>query len=118
MSRETRMLDPKEIAQVEVLAGYGLKVEQIASVLGMSKATFDRRQADQPELREALSKGRARGSAAVLQALYKMATSGKHVAATIFWVKVREGWKEDDFGADERGALQLAYAKKPGKGDA
>lgn len=94
------------------MAGLGLKVEHIAAVLGMSKATFDRRQADQPGVREALLKGRAKAATQVLQTLFKMAISGKCVAATIFWTKVREGWKEDDAGAEDRGALQLAYAKK------
>jgi hypothetical protein len=96
MPRETRLLTDAEIRQVETMAGIGLKVEQIAAVIGISKPSFDRRQADQPGVSDAIERGRAKAASSVLQTLFKMAVSGKCVAATIFWAKTREGWREKD----------------------
>jgi len=82
------------MAQIEAMAGVGLKVEQMAAILGMSKATFDRRMRDTPGASEALEKGRARASFTISKTAFEMAKGGHHVAMTIFWLKCREGWRE------------------------
>lgn len=84
-----------EIRQIGALAGYGMREDQISNILGVSESTFQlackRRDG---ELRQVLLKGREKANAAVQQTLFKMATSGKCPAATIFWSKVRMRWKE------------------------
>lgn len=94
MARKLLALGPEEIKKIETMAGLGLKVEQIATILGMSKKTFERRMKDTPGSNDALLKGRSKASYQVISTAYKMATSGRHAAMTIFWLKVREGWKE------------------------
>ncbi len=96
-----REFTDKEIKQIESMAGLGMNVEQMAHVVGVSKATFDRRQGDQPAVHEAISKGRALASMGVRKTAYQMATSGKCPAMTIFWLKTREGWKEPREGDDQ-----------------
>lgn len=110
---EKRLLTAKEIEQASALAGYGLSVEQIAAVFDMSKATFERRQQDQPALAEGLLKGRAAAAAQVTQTAFQMANSGKVPVMTIFWLKCRMGWKEPvtDRTEDPR-PFTLAYPRK------
>lgn len=97
------LITPEQIEQCSIYAGLGLTVEDMAALCNVSKATFERRMNDQPELAEGILKGRAKASAKVTQSLFKQATSGKNTAATIFWLKVRKGWKEADLAdtADE-----------------
>ena len=87
-------IDAADIPKIEALAGYGLTVQQIASVLGMSKKTFERRMREIPGINDALEKGRAVALAKVGQTAYDMATSGQFPVMTIFWMKVRGGWRE------------------------
>lgn len=91
---QKRLLNPKEIDQVRKMAGMGMNISQMGAVLGVSKSTMERRQNDQPELAEAIEKGRAEASLAVRSSAFKMATSGKSPAMTIFWLKVRDQWRE------------------------
>ncbi len=83
-----------QVGQVETLTGYGLKLEEIAAYLGVSKVTFERACKKNNSLREALLKGRVKADAKVSESLFRQATSGKCPAATIFWMKVRRCWKE------------------------
>ncbi len=85
----------QELELIEQLAGYGLKVEQIAHVLKLPKRTFDVRLSYTDKGRAcSLEKGRARAAAKVTQTLYQMATSGKQPASTFFWLKTRLGWRD------------------------
>ena len=94
---DKKILNEKELGQLETMAGYGLKVEQMAAIFNMSKKTFERRMAendgDNP-LNDAVLKGRSKAGNNVLKTLYSMATSGKQPTATIFWVKCRQNWSE------------------------
>ena len=91
------LLTADEIKKLASLAGLGLTVENMARVMDISKATLDRRMNDQPGVAEAIEKGRASASAAVRNTAFKMATSGKCPAMTIFWLKCRERWREENF---------------------
>lgn len=90
---------------IQVMAGYGLTVEQIAHVLGMSKATFERKVQEDPSIYEGLEKGRAVGYAQVAQTLFQMATVDKNVTAAIFFAKSRLGWAER-MVVDNRGSVK------------
>lgn len=73
---------------VSVLAGAGIPQKQIALALGIGINTLRR------HFKDELVSGLARTNAKVLGTLFKLATSGKDVGATIFWCKTRLGWKE------------------------
>lgn len=94
MARERIELSEEEIKRIETMAGLGLNVIQMAAILGMSKATFDRRMSDTPGANEALEKGRSIAAQNVMATAFKMAVGGKHPAMTMFWLKCRERWKE------------------------
>jgi AraC-like DNA-binding protein len=94
---DKKELNEKELKQLETLAGFGIKVEQMAAIFDMSKKTFERRMAenggDNP-LNDALLKGRSKAATAVTKTAYQMAVSGKHPNMTIFWLKCRQNWKD------------------------
>lgn len=94
MARRKLPLQPQDIKQIETMAGLGLKVEQMAAILGMSKATLDRRMTDTKGAFEALEKGRAAAILNVSKTAYQMALAGKVPAMTMFYLKCRAGWKE------------------------
>ena len=73
---------------VAAMAGYGIRQPEIASVIGIEQRALRR------HYRRELDEGSTKADAKVLETLYKMATSGTCVAATIFWVKVRRSWRE------------------------
>jgi len=83
---------------VLALAGYGLKHEQIAPLIGIRSTKTLRKY-----FRGELAGGTAEANAQVAQTLYKMATSGSHPASTIFWLKTRAQWREN--AAQEQPAL-------------
>ena len=45
-----------------------------------------------------LDRAATEANAQVAQSLYQQATSGKKTGATIFWLKVRAGWREPAAG--------------------
>lgn len=75
------------------MAGAGLRDKDISLIKGIPERTIRRRCAAD------LQRGRAIALATVASTLYRMATSGKSVAATIFYLKVRGGWREKDAAA-------------------
>lgn len=74
---------------VRALAGYGLKHEQIAQMIGIRSAKTLRKY-----FPVELASGTAEANAQVAQTLFKMATSGSSPAATMFWLKTRAKWSE------------------------
>ena len=72
----------KTLKQVETLAGYGLPMEQIGHVIGVSVSTLKK------YYREPLDKGVAKANALVAESLFKQATSGD-TTALIFWAKTK-----------------------------
>jgi AcrR family transcriptional regulator len=74
--------------QVEALAGYGLRADQIADTIGVARSTLFKHFADE------IKRGGAVASGRVHQTAYQMATSGRHPASTMFWLKCRAGWRE------------------------
>ena len=73
---------------VKILAGFGIHQEGIAMRLEISPHTLRR------HFRKELDRGAVDANAQVVNALFKMATSGKVPAATIFWAKTRCKWHE------------------------
>jgi hypothetical protein len=74
---------------VKTLSAYGIPQEQIRRRIGIRSAKTLRR-----HFRKELDEGISDANFNVSRTLYKMATSGTHIAATLFWLKCRGGWKE------------------------
>lgn len=81
----------RDRVQVEMLSGMGVPDYDIAKVMGISGPTLRKYFAHELEV------GHVKATAKVAESLFKMATSGEKssVAAAIFWLKCRAGWKED-----------------------
>ena len=73
---------------VKTMAAYGIPQDAIAKVVQCSEPTL--RRAYRHELDTAVHEANAR----VAQCLYQQATTPGNVAASIFWLKARAGWRE------------------------
>lgn len=73
---------------VKTLSGFGVRHDDIARQVGIDPKTLRLR------LRDELDRGSVEATAKVAQSLYQMATTGKNVAAAIFWMKARAGWRD------------------------
>src|SRR4051794_20829078 len=73
---------------VRAMAGYGVPHEGIAIMLDIDPKTLRR------HYRQELDRGAVEATAQVAQSLFQMATVDKNVAAAIFWMKARAGWRE------------------------
>ena len=74
---------------VKSMSGYGITQPEIATVLGLRSEKTLRK-----HFRAELDRGAIDAKTQILQTLYQMAISGKHVAATIFLAKTRCGLRE------------------------
>jgi hypothetical protein len=74
---------------VKSMAAYGVKQEDIGKVVGLRSPKTLRK-----HFREEITRGSIDAIARVGQTLFQMATSGKHVVATIFFLKTRGSWRE------------------------
>ncbi len=88
----------KEVLQAaEDAAARGLSDVQVAEVLGISRATLDRRKRDDEAFEAAIKKGKARGIQEVSNMLFETALQGS-VPAMIFYLKARAGWTDKPKG--------------------
>lgn len=87
------VLDDKALSQIETLAGYGLTIPQIASVLGCDPATLHRRKADEEAVLQAFTRGRAKAEGMIGKSLFEKAKSGD-VQAIRWWETTRAGRSE------------------------
>ena len=89
MGRKSHQSDERTRRQVKTLAGMGIPVVDIASVIGISSPTLRK------HYPEELAVGQIEANAKVAQSLFRQATGDRpNVAATIFWLKCRGGWRE------------------------
>ena len=99
-------IDYAMCVEAETLAGQGLTMKQIASALGMGRSTLYDKQA---EFSDTIKKGKAKGIAAITNALFTKALAG-NVLAMIFYLKNRdpENWADIEkrhFYAKDKEAL-------------
>ena len=87
-------LSEEDIKKLETMAGLGMTMQNMAAVLGISKRTLERRVSEEDQIFDALEKGRAKATHAVAAHAFELATNGKNVAMTMFWLKCRAGWSE------------------------
>ena len=89
MANFPKKLTPKEQEEIETMAGLGMRFEDITQMKHMSTDTLKKYAG------EYLQRGKAKAKATVMQTAYKMATSGKYPAMTMFWLKTQSGWREN-----------------------
>jgi len=70
------------------MSGFSAPQPDIAVHLGIDPKTLRK------HFREELDRGSIEATTKVAQSLFQMATSGNNVAAAIFWMKARAGWRE------------------------
>lgn len=89
------MIDPIDPKKVESLASQGLTTKQIADCLGIGRTTFYEHQKKDPNIQDALKRGRSKGVATVANALFQAAKEG-NITAQIFYLKNRapDEWKD------------------------
>jgi hypothetical protein len=73
---------------VKGMAGFGVPQTDIATLLEVDAKTLRK------HFRRELDRGSIEATAKVGQSLFRMATEGGSVAAAIFWMKARAGWRE------------------------
>lgn len=86
----TRRFEPTEEHRrtAKAMAGFGVPQEDIATFLGIDAKTLRK------HFRVELDRGTIEANVKVAQTLFNMATVDKNVAAAIFWMKARAGWRE------------------------
>jgi hypothetical protein len=73
---------------VRAMAGFGVPQADIAAHVEIDPKTLRK------HFRQELDRGTTEANVKVAQSLFQMATQGKNVAAAIFWMKARAGWRE------------------------
>jgi hypothetical protein len=73
---------------VKAMSGFGVPQPDIATHIGIDPKTLRK------WFREELDRGSIEATTKVAQSLFNMATTGNNVAAAIFWMKARAGWRE------------------------
>ncbi len=73
---------------VKGMAGLGVPHDGIAVLLEIDPKTLRK------HFTTDLERGSVEATAKVAQSLFQMATTGQSVAAAIFWMKARAGWRE------------------------
>lgn len=91
----TRRIGRAGVARVEELASAGHSDTSIARALRINRETFRNIRQRQPEVDEALARGRASLEDELTNILLGKARSGETVAA-IYLTKARCGWREGD----------------------
>ena len=83
-------------ARIEKLAAEGWALAGIAKTLGMDVSTLKLRMADHPELQAGFDNGRETERRALHNSLYVAAIEKGQIAAAMFLLKARHGYREGD----------------------
>src|SRR6266478_10196887 len=95
--KRTEMATEEQRRKVRALAGFGVRQEDICAIMGLrSTKTLRKRFGRELEL------GVVEARAKVAQAAFKLATSGRDPASTMFWLERRARWGERDPDIDLR----------------
>jgi hypothetical protein len=100
-----------DLEQIEKLAAIQCTEAEIASVLGISERTIERRK-QQPDFAEAMARGKARGRVSLRRNLWSLANKGQP-AANIFLAKNLLGYKDylaNELSGPNGGPIAIAPA--------
>src|SRR5712692_1101959 len=109
MSRPRFIPTDEQRRTVKLMSAYGIKQEEIAKMVGLRSSKSLRK-----HFRQELDRGTIEATAQVSQTLYKMATSGKHPAATIFLAQDQGGLAGDSGGGNATGSASR-FHRGPGQ---
>ena len=87
---------------LERLTAQGFPVKSIADLFKVNKRTLERRIANDPNLKAAITKGRLEQKIEIYKTAFEMAVSGKYPTMTKFWLQVQCGWHFDMNGESEK----------------
>lgn len=94
-------LTEDQIKLCERYGTVGLNNDQLAGIFGVSPATFDEILKRQPEVAQAIKRGRGNGIGKIAGTLFQKAAAG-NITAAIFYLKTQGRWVEarDDVPSD------------------
>lgn len=110
MPRPKLSVTSEQRNMVKALSAYAVPQDEIAKRIGVRSPKTLRKY-----FREELDNGAVDANCTVAKALFRMATSGEHPAATIFWLKARAGWKDrpaTDYAAIQASPFIVAKEKE------
>jgi hypothetical protein len=96
---------------VRLMAGFGVPQDDIARFLEIDAKTLRK------HFRLELDRGTIEANVKVAQTLFTMATVDKNVAAAIFWMKARAGWREKVAVTGENGGPIMIITGVPRHSD-
>lgn len=103
---------------VRRLASRGVPVEMIRHLIGpLPSGSLYTRPRFLRLFKDDLNKGKAEADAAVAEALFELAQSGKSVQATLAWARQRLGWAVFSEGDDDRSSAAALSARNERRGD-
>ena len=97
---------------VLAMAGFGVPHDHVALVVGCSPPTLRK------WFRNELDVATIEANARVAQTLYQQATKPGNVAATIFWLKARAGWREKhdvELSGPGRSSIKVVFVASQSK---
>ena len=100
-----------DLDELEKLCAMQCTDQEIASILGVSTRTIERRRQVQ-SFREAMERGKAKGRVSVRRNLFRLATSG-NLGANIFLAKNLLGYKDvvsNEHSGPEGGPIEMSLA--------
>ena len=100
-----------DLDELEKLCAMQCTDQEIASILGVSTRTIERRRKVQ-HFREAMERGKAKGRVSVRRNLFRLATSG-NLGANIFLAKNLLGYKDvvsNEHSGPEGGPIAMSLA--------
>ena len=95
MTRHKFEFTPEILAEIEEMAGLGLLQKDIALCLGICPQHLSTSKGLNQELDEAIKRGNAKGLHIATGAL-RECIADKEIAAIIYYLKVKHGWREPD----------------------
>lgn len=78
------------------MAQISLPIRDMANIMGIPHATFERMIADSVELSEAIEKGRSNAKGKIYETLYSKIVEDRCTTSLLFWLKTKEGFREVD----------------------
>lgn len=84
----TIIITDEMLRKIELMAGWGLSLAQIAAVIGISMGSLVKKKTDEERVFRALEAGKAKAEARVGKSLFERATDGD-VAAIRWWEMTR-----------------------------
>lgn len=88
-----RRRKPIDLKKLEYYASFCDNETEIAHALGISVSKLDKDKAANPEIVEAIARGKTKGHAKVKAKLMELIEQG-NLGAIIFWLKCRAGYRE------------------------